>query len=160
MCLGYFFNCVWLASEFELLLSHGSSFINPSLRRVQCATQLDRLVLYHMCCDVEKSLLPFLNMSSCVMERGYDRSCPEADWLAFAFFNMWDFTCSRSPQADTRWIRHRAIGPTLVFCRVHASVKGHELPVLNSFNLDTGGFALFAASLSHGNPRSMSINLL
>ena len=82
-------------------------------------------------------------------------------WLIdFAFLRMWDFTCLRSPQADTRWIRHRAIGLTLVFCRVHASVKWHKLPVLNIFNLDTGGFALFAASLSHGNARSMSINLL
>lgn len=97
MYLGYFFNCVWLASEFELLLSHGSSFINPSLRRVQCATQLDRLVLYHMCCDVEKSLLSFLNRSSCVMERGYDRSCPEADWLAFAFFKYVRFHLFKKP---------------------------------------------------------------
>ena len=44
------------------------------------------------------------------------------------------------PQADTRWICHCAIRPTLVLCRVNVSVKGHRGAGFNRFNLDTGDF--------------------
>ena len=43
-------HCVWLPSEFDLLLSRRSSFSNPSLGQVQCIAQRDGLDFHVLQC--------------------------------------------------------------------------------------------------------------